>query len=356
MAHIKKIKVAVLIPNYNGAHIIGECLSALEAAKNRDVQMQILVVDNASSDGSVQYLRRNWPQIHLIELKRNLGYAGGNNVGWEMIKNSWPQISYLYLLNSDAIVEKNFLDPMVEAMENNPSYGTLQSKLLLYDDREKVNSLGNIIHFLGFGYSSYCGLKESKLIVRRKKINYASGAATLLRCEAIKQVGLFEDFMFMYLEDLDLGWRMSLAGWDNVLIPESVVYHKYDFDKGMKQYYYFERNRQYILLKNYKLLTLVCLLPAWITMEIGQLIFASINKRLGAKIKSYLFFCRPKHISHLLRQRKKIKAIRQVNDGTLLASFSAQINFQPISSVVIKYFVNPIFSLYLSAVNFIIFW
>src|SRR3989344_4564775 len=109
----KKTTVPVLIVNYNGKQYLHDCLSSLFACSYHRIEQVVYVVDNASTDDSKEYLRRTWPEVHLIESHENLGFAGGNNLGWQRIKEDMPDVSYVFLLNQDTIVTKNFLEPLL---------------------------------------------------------------------------------------------------------------------------------------------------------------------------------------------------------------------------------------------------
>jgi hypothetical protein len=234
-------------------------------------------------------------------------------------------------------------------------FGSLQSKLLLHPDKQKINSLGNVIHYLGFGYSQGCQ-KEDQANQEIGQINYASGAGVLISMQALEDLGgLFDETMFMYLEDLDLGWSLTLLGHQNYLIPDSVIYHKYEFDRGMKQVYWFERNRLWLLCKNYKLLTLLFLFPAWCLMEIGQLFFAWRHKYLKQKIKSYSWIFEASQWKILIRKRRFIQDKRVVNDRLVLKEFSGKILFQPLESTILN-IANEIFDTYFLIIRFFIIW
>ncbi len=351
-----KIIVPILILNYNGRQYLDDCIGSLIADVYDDLEPVIYVVDNQSTDDSAQYLRERWPEVCIFSAPSNLGFAAGNNFGWAQILKDIPEVQYLFLLNQDTVVERGFLAPLVRAFERDPRLGSAQAKLLLHPETTKVNSLGNVIHFLGFGYGSYDGVAEASAPKQDHAINYPSGAAVLLRASALREVGLFDDFMFMYLEDLDLGWRLSLAGWKNVLIASSRVYHKYQFSRSMKQYYFFERNRLWIILKNYHIATLLLLAPAWSMMELGQLLFAAINGVLPKKISSYTYFFSRKHLNMLKEDRKRTQALRKVKDRDILSTFSGVIDFQPLQNPLITYIANPVFSLYHRLIQYCIFW
>jgi GT2 family glycosyltransferase len=348
----KKSKIIIIIPSYNGRQHLVELLPDLVKEDYQDFDLQILVVDNNSSDGSAEYIQNHYPQIELIINQENTGYVGANNIGYQYAKRQTAD--FIYLLNQDTLITPGFLQPLHDFARDN-KFGSLQSKLLLHPDKQKINSLGNVIHYLGFGYSQGCQ-KEDQANQEIGQINYASGAGVLISMQALEDLGgLFDETMFMYLEDLDLGWSLTLLGHQNYLIPDSVIYHKYEFDRGMKQVYWFERNRLWLLCKNYKLLTLLFLFPAWCLMEIGQLFFAWRHKYLKQKIKSYSWIFEASQWKILIRKRRFIQDKRVVNDRLVLKEFSGKILFQPLESTILN-IANEIFDTYFLIIRFFIIW
>lgn len=355
----KKDKIFVIIASYNGLKYWSDLLLFLTQEKYPDFDLEIVVVDNNSTDGSVEYLQEYWPQVRLIKNESNLGFVGANNVGYHLALQE--QADYIYLLNQDTVITPGFLQPLYDFAQKN-EFGSLQSKLLLWPQTDKINTNGNIIHFLGFGYGADSGQVDQK-INKVKKINYASGAGVFLAVKNIAKLpqlepmskDLFDSTMFMYLEDLDLGWRFNLLGLDNYLIPQSVIYHKYEFNRSMRQYFWFEKNRLWILWKNYRLATLVLFFPAWLIMELGQLFFALINKRFWQKIKAYYIIFAPTYWRHLVYYKKQLGQSRQRSDRQIINTFASQILFQELKSPLLS-LANIIFSIYFQIVKRLIFW
>lgn len=356
MKEENRIIVPILIVNYNGRSYLEDCLGSLQDSAHDRIRLVVYIVDNASQDDSVAYVRATWPDVRIIQSRTNLGFAGGNNLGWSVIRREWPGAKYVFLLNEDTVVTDNFLDPLVRYLDDNPSVGAVQPKLTLYPETSAVNTLGNVIHFLGFGYGSKSGLKDTLTVITPRRINYASGAAVLLRVAAIDKVGLFDDFMFMYLEDLDLGWRLSLIGSESMLVPESVVHHKYEFKRGMRQYYYFERNRMWILLKNYRFRTLLLITPAIVIMELAQLLRALSLGILRQKLRGYAYFFNIAHLRKLAQDRKRIQTSRTVSDRQIFSSFTGRIDFQPLKSILVDRIANPFFNAYWKLTRSVLRW
>lgn len=348
----KKDKILIIIPSYNGLDYFRSLLPQLAKESYLDFDLEIVIVDDVSKDDSVNFIKNNFPSFTLLQSVVNSGYVGANNLGYEYAKK--VQADFIYLLNQDTEIEANFLQPLYDFARNN-KFGTLQSKLRLFPETNKINTLGNVIHFLGFGYGSGGGqidLNNQKIT----KINYASGAGELVSMKALAELGyLFDETMFAYLEDLDLGWSLQLLGYDNYLVPESVIYHKYEFSRSMKQVYWFERNRLWLILKNYKLATLILFFPAWLLMEFGQLYFAWRNNYLKNKIKAYQWLFSGKEWNILLAKRKNIQAKRVLSDREILASFSGNILFQALDSPLLK-IANIFFNIYFKLIRFFIFW
>jgi len=347
-------KVAVIIVNYNGQKYLPDLFNSLRKVNYPENDWQIIMVDNNSTDNSIQYTKDNYPEIKLLLQDRNTGFAEGNNIGMEYAISEG--YDYVYLLNQDTEVTPSFLKEVVDLAEQDKSIGAVQSKVYLHSDKSKFNTVGNRIHFLGFGYGEGSGMQDDGQYNEVREINYPSGAAVLLRVETLNKIGLFDNSMFMYIEDLDIGWRIWIAGYRCVMQPTSIIYHKYEFDRSMKQVYYFERNRLLTLFRNYKTLTLIFLAPAFAIMEVGQLLFAAKNKYLGKKISSYIYFTNPDVWHRIGRHRKKQAKIRKVSDHAMLNKFTGVILFQQLDNPLLIYIANPIFKVYLKILTFIVRW
>ncbi|MFA4941969.1 MAG: glycosyltransferase, partial [Patescibacteria group bacterium] len=249
--------------------------------------------------------------------------------------------------------------------------GAVQARLMLWPEKEKINSLGNTTHFLGFGYCEGYGERienlknpssplyptDAKALAGKQggDICYPSGAAVLFTAEVLKKVGLFDEEFWMYNEDQDLGWRIWLSGWKCVLAPEAVVYHKYEFAKSIKQYYWMDRNRMLSVIKNYHWLTLLLITPACLVMELGLVVFSLKQGWFKLKMKVWLYFLKPKTWRYLLKMRKQVQSLRQIKDRDIVKMFSGKIWYQEISDWKLK-LVNPVFQIYWWAVRKIIFW
>jgi GT2 family glycosyltransferase len=258
----------------------------------------------------------------------------------------------------DTICDREALAQLEQTAVDNPLAGSVQARLMLWEDQAKINSLGNATHYLGFGFclgykdNYQASLSSNKTV---KKIFYASGAAVLFKAQTLRKIGLFDEVFWMYAEDQDLGWRIWLTGQECVLATEAVVFHKYEFTRSASRYYWIDRNRFLVILKNYRLATLILVLPALIVMEFGQLYFALTTGWFGEKMRVYQYLFKPASWRYIFRERKKIQALRQVKDREIRHLLVSTIEYQEIASWPLRV-ANVIFSLYWRIIKPLIIW
>lgn len=346
-------KVAIIIVTYNGKKYLPNLLGSIFNYLPKTVSQEIIVVDNNSADGSIEWLENNYPQVILLTQIDNLGFAKANNLGIQYALSH--NFNYVMLLNQDTIVTEGYLDKLVEAAGKDDKIAAVQPKILLYPETELINSAGNVIHYLGFGYTFGHKTKSKEQRTKSKTVNYCSGAACLIKVEALKKVGLFNEDLFMYHEDLDLGWRFRMSGYQNVIAPEATVYHQYEFSRSIKKYYFMERNRFIVIFQNYKLGTIFLILPSLILMEIASLIASFINGWWLEKLKVYLYFLQPANWSKILNKRRLIQAARIKGDREVALDFSGKIEHQEVNSWLVR-LANPLFNFYWQVVKKLIIW
>ncbi|MBI4457343.1 glycosyltransferase family 2 protein [Candidatus Uhrbacteria bacterium] len=334
-------KVAVIIVSYNADRFIADCFGSLGRANHEGIDLQTIVIDNASKDGTVERIRREYPWATVVANPNNDGFAGGNNIGMRLAFEHGAD--YVYLLNHDTEVTPGFLIEAVRAMEADPAIGAAQSLLLLSPEKEKVNSTGNALHFLGLGYCMDYRRPASAVDCQSvREIAYASGAGVIYRVAALRQVGLFDEDFFMYHEDLDLCWRMRLAGWKNVIAPRSVVYHKYEFSKSIAKYYFMERNRYIVLLKNMQWRTLAVLAPFLAASEVALFVASVGGGWWRQKIKVYRHFLTAKAWRRIFEERRRVAAFRKIGDREATRLFTPTIAFQDVTGPFTQYVANPL--------------
>lgn len=348
------VKVAVLVsPNYKdyAKKYLADCLASLRAQTYKE--FDLFLVDNESTLETCLLLQSSAPEATVIPLEKNEGFAGGNNAALKIILVQ--NYDYVFLVNMDTVSEPNCLSELIAAAEAYPQAAAVQVRLMLWPDKQLINSLGNQTHFLGFGFGkdyrkTFCA-KDNAI----KEICYASGAGVLYRVKALKSVGLYDEEIWMYNEDQDICLRFWLALWQTIIAPRAVVYHKYEFSRSITKYYWMDRNRIIVMLKHYRLATLILLAPIFLLVELGTMFFALSSGWFREKLKVWQYFFKLTSWRYILQARKKIQASRLLNDRALTRLFSADILHQEFDDKRLK-IINPFFRLYWSVVRLIMFW
>lgn len=346
-------RVAIIIVNYNGQEYLKDCLTSLSCLAYAKDDYQIFMVDNASTDNSVAYVKNNFPEVKLIIAAENTGFAQGNNLGWQTVKDQG--FDYIFLINQDTISEEYLLNKLIDLAETDPAIAAVQPRLMLHPETDKVNSLGNAIHYLGFGYSQgsyepFTGDLQPFVAA------YGSGAALLIKTSILQKIGLFDPDFFMYHEDLDFGWRIRIAGYKTMVVPEAVVYHKYEFSRSVKKYYWMERNRYICILENYKWLTVLLITPACLLMELGLFLFSIKSGFWLHKLKAYFYFLKWGSWSKIFKHRKDKKKYRKTKDRDIVKLFTGKISNQEIDNWLLNKVANPVFNLYWQIIKRLIIW
>lgn len=236
--------VSIIVLNYNGREDTLACLRSLEHLTYPNVE--VIVVDNASSDASVEAIRAAYPNMTLIETGANLGFTGGNNVGIRYALERGAD--YILLLNNDTVVAPDFISILVETMENDPGLGVTGPMIYYYSAPETIWSAGGAIDWTR-GTTSMIGLNEedkSQYGLSPRAVDFVTGCALLARRAVWEQAGLLDDRFFMYYEEAEWCVRASRAGYSIRLVPAAMIWHKISIDDraaSPRTYYYMTRNR-----------------------------------------------------------------------------------------------------------------
>jgi GT2 family glycosyltransferase len=273
-----------------------------------------VVVDNASADGSAQAVRRVTTRARVVEAGANLGFAAGCLRGAR--ETSAP---LLLFLNPDAVPAPGCVDALRAAATQQPGWGAWQALVTQHGDAQ-VNSAGNPVHFLGFAWAGGHGEPIGALDGRPREIASASGAALVVRREAWRAVGGFDERYFMYGEDVDLSLRLRLAGWDVGVVPLARVTHDYAFAKGAYKWFYLERNRWWTVLGTYPARLLLLLAPALAAFELALLVAAWRGRWLAAKLRAVRAVLGA--VPALLERRRSIQSGRRVADAAFAAALT----------------------------------
>ncbi len=344
-------KVGIILVNYKdyARRFLAECRDGLRAQTYPSDFFQIYIVDNCSSEESKDYLKKQFPEAIVIP-RADGNYAAANNAGLKQAREDGCE--YFVVANMDVKFDENWLAELVRAGESDRKTGIVQSKILLYrgnksDEKEKkINSLGNIIHFLGFGFTDGYLQPDREIAGYPEIKGYASGCSLLLKKEVLDIIGGYNEEFYMYHDDIDVGLKTKLAGYKIVLAPRSVVYHKYSFNRSIAMIYYLERNRYLTVFTFYKCATIILLLPALILMDIGMFFFSIFHGWFKTQLKIYAYFLKPGSWLKIFRARREIKGLRRRSDREIMKNFSGRIIFQEIDNPILKYIANPIFNAY----------
>ena len=344
-------RVAVIIVTFNGRHYLPDLFSSLQVVDYPDGYWRLVIVDNASSDGSADEVARGWPGTVLLRQTSNLGFAAASNVGLRYAIDHG--FDFAYLLNQDTVVTPAFVREAVTVAQAEPSAAAVQSKLLLHGTN-LVNSRGNELHFLGFGYAG--GHRQPDAPIGVREIAYPSGAAVLLRLEVLRRVGLLDESLFMYHEDLELGWRLWLAGYRSLLAPQSVVYHKYEFSRSIAKYYWMERNRYLVVLTHYRLGSLLLIWPLSLVVDLGLLVQSLRGGYLRQLVSAQCCVLQPRTWRWVLQRRRRLRPLRRVSDRELIRRFVSEIKFQDLPETSWLRFGNMVMRAYWQMVRPLVRW
>jgi hypothetical protein len=249
--------ISVIIVNYNGKRFLFDCLSSILSQVYCPVE--VIIVDNASSDGSVEYSQKNFPQVKVITLSSNRGFAGGTNAGIRAAKGE-----FILTLNNDTIVDSHMLEEIVRPMLAESCIGICGSKMLLPDGR--INSTAICISRSGAAWDRGMGEPDDGQYDVAEEVFGSCAGAALYRHTMLNEIGLFDEDFFLYMEDVDLAFRARLSGWKCMYVPSARVIHVHGGTTEPNSdisVYYGNRNILWYVIKDFPLKFLLVSLP-WI--------------------------------------------------------------------------------------------
>lgn len=303
---------SIVIPNWNGARFLPICLNALQ--RQTYPNTEVIIVDNASSDGSQDLLAREYPWVKLVALPENRGFTGACNAGMQA-----AQGEFVALLNNDTEADTNWVAAVVDAFERHPEIGSVASKMLLFDQRDHIHTAGD--YFTRDGRAGNRGVwqQDGGQFDREEYVFSACGGSSAYRRALLDQIGLLDDDFFFSLEDVDFGWRAQLAGWRCLYTPAAIVYHHLSATGGgVTASYYDGRNLIYVLIKDY---------PFWrkdglrILRAQARLAWEAFRSWRGAAARARLrgMLAGVFGIPRMLRKRRDVQALRRLTDSEIEA-------------------------------------
>lgn len=329
--------VEVIIPHYRDTGRLERCLASL--SKTRYPSMSVMVIDNGSGNPQIKKLIAGFSGVRLLQLPGNLGYAGGCNAGFRS-----SMAKYLVFMNDDTLHEPTWLDELVSAAERNDCIAAIQPKILSLPEHEQGRAVfdhaggaGGMIDRFGYPWCrgrTFWGVEEDEgQYDTPRNIFWASGAAMLVRRTAFEELGGFDETFFMHMEEIDLCWRMQLAGYAVRSAPSSVVYHEggASLAQGSPlKIYYNHRNNLRMLFKNLSLCSLVALMPVRLLLEPAAALFYLLKGKGGpAKALAVASAFRDVllQMPETLRGRKAVQASRKRKDGSLFRGMPPSVFF-----------------------------
>jgi hypothetical protein len=308
-------RVSVVLVNYNGADHVEACLGALERG-TAGVPIEVLLVDNASSDGSLAIAERVAADSEAVTVLRspvNRGYAGGVNVALEEARGD-----YVGVLNMDMEVSPGWLEPLVEFLDRTPSAGAVSPVITLKADPGRINAAGQDVHVTGLGFNRLLGRPLEEAGDDPTLVSGLHGGAFVIRRRILDRLGGWDETGFLYHEDVQLSWLLALIGADIHVLPASTVVHDYHLTMHPEKLYLLERNRSAMMLSNLKVGSLVALVPLLALTEAMMWGFCLLRgpRFLWAKLRSYGWILRaPERIRE---RRRFVRSLRRRPDRALL--------------------------------------
>lgn len=318
--------VSIILVNWNGKAYIGECLRTLGNITYRPYE--VIVVDNASIDGSVSYIKQSFPKVRVIENKKNIGFAQGNNTALPITRGK-----FVLLLNTDTTVDPRFLTQLVESIQRDESIGVVQPKVLLASEKERIDSVGAF--FLPTGLLYHFGREKIEMMPQYShpmKIFTAKGVCMLIRKSVIDNIGLFDPDYFAYFEETDFCMRVWLSGFSVWYEPKARVYHQGGaaFGKEITPFIYFHsvKNMVCTYLKNLSLFRCFTTIPSLVIFHLLGMVFFFFKGKfaISRAIWSGLWW-NVRYVGATYRKRQRIQSLRRVADGDYLADVTKPVSW-----------------------------
>ena len=313
----EKPLISIIILNYNAGELLENCVNSVFESKYKN--FEVIVVDNVSTDGSHKKCKEKFKKIQLIENSKNFGYREGNNIGIKKAKGE-----FIVILNPDTIVAPNWLDEFLIAYSKFGD-GLYQPKILSLYEKDVLQSTGNMIHLFGFGFARDKGTIDDNQFQEIEKIGYASGTCLFTSTKVLDKIGLLDNFLFLYHDDLDLGWRAAQLGINSYFVPTASIFHaeSYILKWSSKKFYWLERNRKYCLLTHFSKDTYKKIRFSSILVDLFVWIFYIHKGFLGAKIKAELDI--KKNRKHIEEKYFELENKKSIQDIELIKTFPDRI-------------------------------
>ncbi len=325
--------VSVLIVCTNEREHFSECLGSLRESTYPNVE--VIVADNGSTDGSVEFIRRTFPWAKVIELGKNVGFPEANNRAMLVAKGE-----YLFLLNPDTRIDPRCIEELVGAMEADETIGSAAAKMKIYFEPEVLNSVGIAANKILYGWDRGAFELDRGQYDTPTEILAGCGGALIFRRSLIERIGKLDAKNFLYYEDLDIGIRTWLSGSRVLFIPQAIVYHKYKAGRRKAVYneYFDHRNRLRMMLKNFSLSTLSWMLPASLAFNAKMIAkYLTLGRSRDALYQFRAILWNLAVLPSTLRERRRVQRLRAIPDDTLLGMLDEGMGYPVLSCALPTY-------------------
>jgi len=308
---------SVIIPNWNGAKLLPICLDSLR--RQTYPRLEIIVADNGSTDGSLALLARDYPEVQIVALGENRGYAGGVNAGLKAARGE-----VLVVFNNDAEADARWIEELVAALDRHPEAGMATSRVRLFERRDCLHTAGDDYHLDGIPGNRGVWEPDGPAYDEETWVFGAAGVAAAYRRAMLDEIGLLDERFGSYLEDVDLSWRAQLAGYRCIYAPRAVVYHMVSATGGGPMASFLVgRNTIWVIVKDYPGSLLRRYWPAVLRAQ-WRISREALRAWRGAAARARLRgqLAALWHLPWLLRQRLAVQRTRRVSDEYLLSILS----------------------------------
>jgi GT2 family glycosyltransferase len=336
MTNFLPVRASVIIVSYNCREYLVQGLpSVLTSLGTND---ELILVDNASCDGSAKSVQQAYPHVRVIVSEKNLGFGAASNLGVEQAAGE-----FVVFINPDTVVEPNWLEALIQALQANPEIQLVTSRIVLMQDPATINTCGNDVHISGITLCRGIGRSHDEYDTPGP-VSAVSGAAFAMLRVLYQELGGFDPDFFLYMEDTDLSLRARLAGNHIAFVPGSIVQHAYELHFGPTKTYFQERNRYLMLLKLYHWRTLFALIPIFLLSEAVTWGYVLLREpdRLGNKFRAYAWIF--KNWKQILSKRRQAQRLRQVPDRLLIAGTTSRLDITQVESGWLGSTANALFS------------
>jgi len=319
-------KVSIIVVNFNGMRYLDACLDSILIQSYQN--FELIFVDNASTDGSLEHIRKRFPHLNYVVNDRNRGYAGGVNSGLAVASGE-----YIAPVNMDTEADPDWLINMLDFLQSHPEAGAVCPKVLIMDQRNVVNCNGLKIHVSGLGF---CRMLHQPDMPDQapQRVSGISGCSFLIKKDLFDRMGGAPEYCFMYNDDVVVSWLLALMGYDMYCLPQSVIYHRYRLSMTPVKFFHLEKNRLYLIFTTLHWYTTLLLSPLLLVIEAMVLVYSCLKGWPYPRSKLGAYWALFKERKTIWQVRKAYGKLRRVSDFTLLSRLAWNLEWGQLFGIV----------------------